>query len=217
LLLLLLATVAGCSGSESSRLTSPLAANQSSGRSNSPGRQAQPDANEVSGLKRRLQDSDEAERGRAKRDLSSLAQKSVELRGQVIRELIELMETSDDRRRLSSPAHNDAWTFAAELLGQLKATEALDVLIDCIHCDDGHAGLSFDRYPALKAVTAIGSEAIPNLTLALSHDRPEVIKYAALALGEIGGAEAKQALGNALSQEQDKDVLTCIKIALRQH
>jgi HEAT repeat protein len=164
----------------------------------------------------RLQSADESDRVQAKGALRAFAGQSAESRKQVIRESIKLVEESDPSQRLTSEAHYDAWSFATELLGELKATEALDALIACINCNDGIGGLSSDRFPAFKAITMIGSESVTKLIAALSDKRPTTRSYAALALGEIGGTEAKKSLEQALLSEHDKDVVVSIRIALRQ-
>jgi HEAT repeat protein len=101
------------------------------------------------------------------------------------------------------------------LLGQVKAVEALDVLIACINCNDGMHGLSAYRFPAFRALIMIGPEAVPKLVKALSDSAASTRGRAASALGEIGGADAKKALEQALISERDEDVVRSIKIALR--
>ena len=182
---------------------------------NVPVKQDQSGEDKATRLVRQLQLDNEVERSEAKQELCSLARKSDQSRNQVIQELVKLVQGSDPTLRLTSPAHYDAWRFAAELLGELKATEALDVLIACTDCTNGISGLSSYRRPALRALIMIGPEAIPKLTEALNDSRPTTRRYAALALGEIGGAEAKKALERALLSEQDKDVAISIQIALR--
>lgn len=81
------------------------------------------------------------ERAEAKKGLRSMARASAQSREQVIRELVKLIKGSEPLLGASSTAHYDAWSFAAELLGQVKAAEALDVLIACIDCNDGIHGL----------------------------------------------------------------------------
>jgi HEAT repeat protein len=178
-------------------------------------RQDQSDTNKATGLMQKLGSNDEAEREQAKKEIRSLLRESAESREQVIQELIKLVEKSDTGLRFSSKAHYDAWSFAVGLLGELKATESLDALVACIECNDGVAGLSFDGYPVLRAVIEIGPPAVPKLTEALRDSRPATRKYAALALGEIGGDDAKKALQSALLSEQDKEIETTIRIALR--
>jgi HEAT repeat protein len=163
-------------------------------------------------LVRQLQSENEVERGEAKEGLRSLARKS---RQQIVNELIKLMEGSEPKLRITSQAHYDAWSFAAELLGELKATEALDVLIACISCNNGIHGLSAYRFPAFRALITIGPEAVPRLISALSDSNASTRSRAALALGEIGGTDATKALENALVSERNQDVVISIQIALR--
>jgi len=170
---------------------------------------------EASKLLQKLQSADDLNRKQAKKELGALARGSSEGREEAIRELIKLVEGSDDRLRLTSKAHYEAWESAVELLGELKATEAIDSLIACIDCNDGTGGLSFDRYPALKALTKLGAAAVPKLTAALSDPRFNTRKYAALALGEIRDPSATPALEQALLMEQNPEVVASLKIALR--
>ncbi len=160
--------------------------------------QNQADINEATILAQQLQSADEVERKQAKKEIRLLTEKSAESRGQVIRELIKLIERSNSRLRLTSEEHYDAWSFAVELLGELKATESIATLVTCISCNDGTGGLSVYRHPALRAIIKIGPEAIPKLREALSSNDPATREYSALALGEIGGTEARAALENAL-------------------
>jgi HEAT repeat protein len=66
----------------------------------------------------------------------------------------------------------------------------------------------------LKGATP-SHESVPKFAEALSGKPPAIRKYAALALGEMGGVKAKEALGHALLSEQDEEVAVNIKIALR--
>jgi HEAT repeat protein len=171
--------------------------------------------NKAAILVRKLQSDHEGERAQAKKGLRSLARASAQSREEVIGELVKLIGGSEPVLRVTSAPHYDAWSFAATLLGQVKAVEALDVLIACIDCNDGIHGLSSDRFPAYKAVIMIGSDAVPKLIKTLSDRGASTRGRAALALGEIGGTDAKNALEDALISERDEDVVRSIKIALR--
>jgi HEAT repeat protein len=180
-----------------------------------PRKQDQSGENKAAILVRKLQSDREGERTLAKKGLRSMARTSAQSREQVIRELVKLVGGSEAVLRASSTVHYDAWSFAAELLGQVKAVEALDVLIACINCNDGMHGLSAYRFPAFRALIMIGPEAVPKLVKALSDSAASTRGRAASALGEIGGADAKKALEQALISERDEDVVRSIKIALR--
>lgn len=213
-LLLFLATSVSCSAGVSGKVTSQPAGTKPSAGADMPAVQEQASINMAAAVVQRLQDPDEAARERAKNDITSLARESDQSREQVIRELIKLVESSNARLRLSSPTHYHSWKFAVEFLGEIKATEAIDALVNCIDCNDGIAGLSYERLPAYKAIIIIGPDAVAKLADTLHRGRPESRQYAALALGEIGGDEAKKALEDALQQEENKEVTTCIKMAL---
>ena len=83
---------------------------------------------------------------------------------------------------------------AAELLGMLRAVDAVDALWSAL----GDADLE----AALRITVALGkigtSRAIEPLRVALSHPEPEVRAAAAEALGQVGGEEALMLLAWAL-------------------
>lgn len=209
-LVLLLAALVNCSTGTSHRVIATHG-DEKSRDVISPVKQERLEVSRAALLVQKLESAVELERRQARRELGVLARESEESRAQVIRELTALVERSNAHLRLTSGVHYDAWSFAVEMLGDLKATESLDALVSCIECNDGTAGLSFDRYPVLKAVVALGPAAVPKLTEALSNERPATRKFAALALGEIGGDEAKTSLQNALPAEKDKEVETTIR------
>jgi HEAT repeat protein len=213
-LLLSVTILIGCSTSASHEIWMPVNLNTSHNDANVPVKQAQ-SLSKAADLIEKLPSSNEAERERAKKKIKSLARESAVSREQVIQELIKFVNQSDARLRSLSAAHYDAWSFAVELLGKLKATEAIDTLVACIICNDGIEGTSSYRHPAFRAVTMIGPAAIPKLTEALSNSDSETRKYSAIALGEIGGTEARAALENALLSEQNEEVRRIIRIALR--
>jgi HEAT repeats len=217
ILCLLVAASTSCVSSASQEVRTSQNPNSSFNNATPSTAPNQTNEDEVAVLVRNLQETDETARKEAKNRLRSLARESVEARKRVIHELIPIVEGTDELARVTSPARYDAWKFAIELFGDLKATEALDALIACIYCNEGIGGLSFDRRPALKAIIKFGTEAVPKLSEALRNDRPATRSFAALALGEIGGAEAKKALEHALLSERNKDVVMSIQAALRQY
>lgn len=63
------------------------------------------------------------------------------------------------------------WQSGADLLAELQATEALDLLIANIDFTDGWpASISRYHFPALAAILRIGQPAIPKLQVVLSTD-----------------------------------------------
>src|SRR6185503_20598483 len=84
------------------------------------------------------------------------------------------------------------WQHGASLLADLKATEALELLIANIDLTDGWStSISQSHTPALVAILNIGTPAIPKLQIALNNDLvPHRRRLAALAIAHIGGRQA---------------------------
>jgi hypothetical protein len=109
------------------------------------------------------------------------------------------------------------WQHGAGLLGELKATEALDLLIANIDLTDGwSASITEYHVPALAAILRIGVPAIPKLEIALRNDAvPYRRKLAALCIASIGGGHARRALTSALPGESDPCVKRFLQLSLQ--
>ena len=108
----------------------------------------------------------------------------------------------------------DYWIRVTRIFEQLKATEALDVMIRCIHCGNELTGSQSVR-PAFSALTNLGSLAVPKLAAGLRTNPDAYVRsQIALCLGNIGGPEATKALKQALRNERDKEVVHHIKWGL---
>jgi len=137
-------------------------------------------------------------------------------RTQVVQALISTMAQA------TNPTTNQyenffLWLHGGSLLGNLKATEALDLLIANIDFTDGwSASISESHFPALAAILRIGQPAIPKLQVVLSN-APESHKrkFAAFCIAYIGGGQAKTALKNAMSTETDACVKDFLKVSLQ--
>jgi hypothetical protein len=157
---------------------------------------------------RRLYSGDDAGRDEAKKRLLSIAGKSPEMRGEVIKALLGVLDDPHATYR--------TWGDAAGLAGDLRATEAIDRLVARLDYNDGTVGLSAAHFPALKAVISIGEAAIPKLEKALAEGRPSIRGQSARALGAIGGSRSRQALTRASTTETDEEVKAYIQNALLQ-
>ncbi len=123
------------------------------------------------------------------------------------------MEVLEDPQ--AQPTKNfAAWRAAAELLGELKATSAISILVAHLDYNDGAVGLSLSHFPAVEAIIRIGEPAVPELIRALSSERSAVRSNAARALGEIGGFLSREALQKSLQTEIDPEVRFYIQAAL---
>ena len=109
------------------------------------------------------------------------------------------------------------WVNGASLLADLKATEALDLLITNIDFTDGwSATISESHFPALVAILRIGQPAIPKLQTVLRNDsKSDRRKFAAFCIAYIGGREAKMALNGVMASETDPCVKNFLKVSLQ--
>ncbi len=106
------------------------------------------------------------------------------------------------------------WHYGTRLLGDLKATEALDLLIANFDVHDG-SGFPFNHHPALGGVIAMGEIALPKLqTVLKQHPDRYTRRYAVFCIALIGGRSAHQILTQALKGEADPCVASCIQASL---
>ena len=144
------------------------------------------------------------------------AQADYGCRIQVVQALISSMSQA------TNPSTNQyenffLWLHGAGLLADLKATEALDLLIANIDFTDGwSATISESHFPALVAIVRIGQPAIPKLRVVLINDsESHRRKFAAFCIAYIGGDQAKMALKTALPRETDPCVKGFLQISLK--
>jgi HEAT repeat protein len=153
----------------------------------------------------------EQERSHAKRRLLSAARSSREKRREVVEALISIVELyTDEDQTVSFPV----WRDAVELLGNIRAKEAVDVLVNHLTCSGGTVGYSIGGRPAVVAIVRIGESAVPKLADAMSDRRAAVRESAAQALGIIGGPHAKEILEQALLRETEDQVRRLLEIEL---
>jgi HEAT repeat protein len=173
--------------------------------------------------------------------LLEIAQQSTEGRTEVIEALIRVVR--DPAARTEWPvAHR--WILAVDLLGDLRATAAIDTLITNLdHTGENGVMSSINIAPVGRALEKIGEVAVPGLIQALDSDQEEISLQAghtlanigrpavsalalsfdgthskkakaALVLSWIGGKEAKQAIERAIENEEDKQTRKQLNEAL---
>ena len=103
------------------------------------------------------------------------------------------------------------WNEALDILATMKAIEALDVLVECLDCNDGKSGLGIGHFPAAMTVAKLGEAAIPGLERALTHERAEIRVMIAKVLREISGQRAKEVITHAEKTEKDPLVADTIR------
>ena len=106
------------------------------------------------------------------------------------------------------------WYYGTRLLGELKATEALDLLIANFDRHDG-TGFPFNHYPALIGVIDMGEIALPRLQTALRENPNRFTRrLTVFCIALIGGPSAHQILMLALERETDPCVVSCIQASI---
>jgi hypothetical protein len=148
--------------------------------------------------------------------LLTKARTSSECRTELVYALIRVLQQANHVR--TDP--NDEfflWQHGAGLLAELKATEALDLLVANIELSSGwSSSISPYHLPVLAAVLSIGLPAIPKLEIVLRNDSdPARRKFAALAIAYIGGSQARRALTGALQGETDSCVKNFLRVSLQ--
>lgn len=148
--------------------------------------------------------------------LLTKARTSNECRTQVVEALIRAMEQATDLT-INQYENYFLWQHGAGLLADLKATEALDLLVANINLTDGWStSLSQSHTPVLVAILEFGAPAIPKLqTLLIKDSDPAKRLFAALAIASIGGSQARKALSSAVPNETDPCVKNFVNVSLQ--
>jgi len=135
-------------------------------------------------------------------------------RQQIIAAIMKAMDKPDlDIRR--DQASDDLWREGAALLGDLKATQALDLLLSHIEMNDGEWSITMIHQPAIEGIIRMGPIAIPKLSVMLlnSPDR-ELRRDFVYCIAWIGGASARRALQQALPAESDPCIRRFIRVSI---
>lgn len=137
--------------------------------------------------------------GEMKKLLLGEANQSSICRQRVISAVLSRMKT-----RPTEQADFLLWQHGADILGDLKAVEAIDHLVAHLDVSDGLSP-SMSHYPAARALIQIGSSALPKLANALSQSSDPYFRRKALfCIAQIGGQQAARALKDASHLETDR-------------
>lgn len=158
--------------------------------------------------------SDEPEAKQARERLLALGKGSPDCRTKTISQLLRAMDKPNLSFVMDRPSYF-LWLNGAVILGNLKAVESLDLLIEHLDENDGFFSASMVHQPAVLGIEEMGSLAVPKLRVALEHHPKREIRLAtALCLADIGGPEALAALKDALNTETDQCVRRFITLSL---
>ena len=160
------------------------------------GNSAQNYADRIYRLIASLQSKENSRREDAERELVRLALTSSDNRRAVINALLQSVESIEELNGSHSVITKSFayWSSVTTIFAKVKATEAINVLIRCVHCSNGYTG-TMGEPPASIALIQIGAPAIPQLSEALLKDPNGYKRFkTALCLGRIGGPKAVIAL-----------------------
>lgn len=150
----------------------------------------------------------------ARKVLLSYAKRSSSCRKTVVQAVMAEMDKPNlDFQKQISDYY--IWREGSQLLGELKGTEALDLLISHLNLTNGFHSFSMVFQPAILGVRQMGQPAVPKLTVALLQNPNAGIRKAAVyCLTEIGGVSAMHGLEQARRSENDRCVARFINISL---
>jgi hypothetical protein len=155
---------------------------------------------------------DEAQLGQ--NTLRKSAGLSLECRQRVVLAVTKAM----DKPNLDISRHQaeaNLWREGARLLGDLKATESLDLLLSHITMTDGGWRSTMIHQPALEGIIRMGPLAIPKLEGLLRNNDWETRHYSSYCIASIGGLSARQALQNAVPAESNACVKRFMLISIK--
>lgn len=154
------------------------------------------------------------EAARAKQQLLSVSALSGQCRAEVVSVLMTAMDKPNLNFRKDFESYR-LWRNGVEILGELKATESLDLLISNLSLTGWDFSTSMKHQPALFGVIMIGPPAVPKLHFVLQHNSNPDMRYSAVfCLAAIGGTSAIQSLQEAREKEPDRCVLKFINASL---
>ena len=139
------------------------------------------------------------------------ARRSSDCRRRVITALMNAMDKPNLDIKFNQ-TDGDLWYEGSILLGDMKAVEALDLLIKHLYMDDGSWSRTMIHTPALQGVIRMGQRAIPKLSAVLLHDADSTKRhYAVFCLFFIRG-RASGVLKKAVHSETDE----CVRRFMRE-
>lgn len=168
---------------------------------------------EISAAVRNLSHGRYEDQQKAMAHLKADAGRSTMCRKQVITSVMSAMDQPNVDLTAGTPQFF-LWHYGTRLLGELKATEALDLLIANFDRHDG-SGFPFNHYPALGGVVDMGEIALPRLQIALRENPDRLTRrLTVFCIALIGGPSANQILLGALKGETDPCVASCIQASI---
>lgn len=153
--------------------------------------------------------------GEIKESLLNESQKSSMCRQALIESVVRTMDQPLSSFKDKADRFN-IWRAGADVLGYLKATEAVDFLVAHLDFSSGIFSTTMSQQPALHAVQEIGESAVPKLSEVIrQHPDWRMRMYAVYCISGIGGKAAERALQEALPSESDPCVKPFIQASIK--
>jgi len=150
----------------------------------------------------------------AQRHLRQWVKQSSACRQRVIAAVMEAM----DRPNLDisrDQASANLWREGSRLLGDLKATQSLDLLLSRIKMTDGEWSTTMTHQPALAGIILMGPVAVPKLEKLLRNEDWLTRHYAVFCLANIGGLSARRAIETAVPMETHPCVKRLMVVSIK--
>ncbi len=170
---------------------------------------------EISNAVLMLESGKAAEVNRISALILAKSRKSTMCKNEIVAGLMKAMDRPNLNFMYDNKSYN-VWLYGADLLGQLKASEALDLLISHLTLTNGAFSMSRLHQPALRGVIKMGPVAIPKLSAVLRDNQDQKMRYFAIyCITRIGGESAIAALKAASESESDECAKRLIRASLK--
>jgi hypothetical protein len=171
--------------------------------------------NDLSIAIRQLAAGSQSEAAESRQLLLQQAYKGFKCRKEMIGSLMAAMDKPNlDFRRDRSSYY--LWHEGAQILGQVKAVEAIDLLLSHLDLNDGTFSSTMAQQPALKGIIGMGNPALPKLSRLLMNDKDSNRRhYAVYCISSIGGYRALKMLKAAAPFESDPCVKQFLGVSIQ--
>lgn len=155
------------------------------------------------------------EADQARETLLNEARRSSGCRKELIAAIMSAMDKPDQEFDRDPVRMYAVWREGAKLLGDLKAAEAVDLLVSHLYLNDGAYSTTMSHRPAVWGIINMGEIAIPKLAAVLRENSdPNIRRLAVYCISSIGGQSAVSTLKQALPSEPDHCVNQFIRVSI---
>jgi hypothetical protein len=155
------------------------------------------------------------EADQARETLLNEARRSAGCRNGLIAAVMSAMDKPDQEFDRDPVRMYPIWREGAKLLGDLKAAQAVDLLVSHLYLKTGSYSMTMSHRPAIWGIIKMGELAIPNLSAVLREcPDPTIRLLAVYCISSIGGQGAMTVLEQSLASESDHCINRFIRISI---